>query len=59
MSEAKQLEVFYDNICPWCYLGTANTDRLRQERNIVAGPPVRKSGSRSLSRERVYSLRSP
>jgi predicted DsbA family dithiol-disulfide isomerase len=35
MSEGKLLEVFYDYTCPWCYLGTANTNRLRRERNIT------------------------
>lgn len=34
MSESKILEVFYDYICPWCYLGTANTDRLQRELEI-------------------------
>ncbi len=34
MGEKKLVEVFYDYICPWCYLGTANTDRLRKERDI-------------------------
>ena len=29
------LEVFYDFTCPWCYLGTANTDRLMRERDIA------------------------
>jgi predicted DsbA family dithiol-disulfide isomerase len=35
MSEIKLIEVFYDYTCPWCYLGTANTDRLRRERGIA------------------------
>ena len=35
MGEGKLLEVFYDYNCPWCYLGTANTDRLRRERDIA------------------------
>jgi predicted DsbA family dithiol-disulfide isomerase len=35
MGVGKLLEVFYDYNCPWCYLGTANTDRLRRERNIA------------------------
>jgi predicted DsbA family dithiol-disulfide isomerase len=35
MGEQKLLEVFYDYNCPWCYLGTANTDRLRREREIA------------------------
>jgi predicted DsbA family dithiol-disulfide isomerase len=35
MGEVKLLEVFYDFNCPWCYLGTANTDRLRRERDIA------------------------
>jgi predicted DsbA family dithiol-disulfide isomerase len=35
MGEGKLLEVFYDYTCPWCYLGTANTDRLRRERGIA------------------------
>ncbi|NVN91658.1 MAG: DsbA family protein [Desulfuromonadales bacterium] len=34
MKEDKLLEVFYDYTCPWCYLGTANTDRLKRERDI-------------------------
>jgi len=34
MGEGKLLEVFYDFNCPWCYLGTANTDRLKREREI-------------------------
>jgi predicted DsbA family dithiol-disulfide isomerase len=34
MGAGKLLEVFYDYNCPWCYLGTANTDRLRRERDI-------------------------
>ncbi|HTP65207.1 MAG TPA: DsbA family protein [Geobacteraceae bacterium] len=34
MSGEKLLEVFYDYNCPWCYMGTANTDRLRRERKI-------------------------
>src|SRR5512137_1326949 len=35
MGGEKLLEVFYDYNCPWCYLGTANTDRLRREREIA------------------------
>ena len=35
MGKGKLLEVFYDYNCPWCYLGTANTDRLRRERDIA------------------------
>jgi predicted DsbA family dithiol-disulfide isomerase len=35
MGEGKLLEMFYDYNCPWCYLGTANTDRLRRERDIA------------------------
>jgi len=34
MVERKLLEVFYDYNCPWCYMGTANTDRLKREREI-------------------------
>ena len=34
MGKGKLLEVFYDYNCPWCYLGTANTNRLRRERDI-------------------------
>lgn len=34
MREIKLLEVFFDFNCPWCYMGTANTDRLRRERKI-------------------------
>ncbi|MEJ2200269.1 MAG: DsbA family protein [Desulfuromonadaceae bacterium] len=34
MSTERRLEVFYDYNCPWCYLGTANTERLRREREI-------------------------
>jgi predicted DsbA family dithiol-disulfide isomerase len=35
MGGDKLLEVFYDYNCPWCYLGTSNTDRLRRERDIT------------------------
>jgi predicted DsbA family dithiol-disulfide isomerase len=35
MGKGKLIEVFYDYNCPWCYLGTANTDRLRRERGIA------------------------
>ncbi len=35
MGEGKLLEVFYDYNCSWCYLGSANTDRLRRERDIA------------------------
>jgi predicted DsbA family dithiol-disulfide isomerase len=35
MGKVKLLEVFYDYTCPWCYLGTANIDRLRRERDIA------------------------
>jgi predicted DsbA family dithiol-disulfide isomerase len=35
MGAEKLIEVFYDYNCPWCYLGTANTDRLRREREIA------------------------
>ena len=35
MSGEKLLEVFYDYNCPWCYMGTANTDRLKREREIT------------------------
>lgn len=35
MGGVKLFEVFYDYNCPWCYLGTANTDRLRREREIA------------------------
>jgi predicted DsbA family dithiol-disulfide isomerase len=34
MSETNELEIFYDYICPWCYLGTLNTDRLHREFGI-------------------------
>jgi len=34
VDESRVLEVFYDYICPWCYLGTANTDRLQKEYGI-------------------------
>lgn len=34
MGEKKLFEVFYDYTCPWCYLGSANTDRLMREREI-------------------------
>jgi predicted DsbA family dithiol-disulfide isomerase len=34
MGEEKILEVFYDFSCPWCYMGTANIDRLMRERQI-------------------------
>jgi predicted DsbA family dithiol-disulfide isomerase len=35
MGEKMMFEVFYDYNCPWCYLSTANTDRLRRERDIA------------------------
>lgn len=35
MGGVKLFEVFYDYNCPWCYLGTANTDRLSREREIA------------------------
>jgi predicted DsbA family dithiol-disulfide isomerase len=34
MSDRRIIEVFYDYVCPWCYLGTANTDRLKREREV-------------------------
>jgi predicted DsbA family dithiol-disulfide isomerase len=34
MNEPLVLEVFFDYICPWCYLGSANTDRLRRELEV-------------------------
>jgi predicted DsbA family dithiol-disulfide isomerase len=34
MEERLCLEVFYDYICPWCYLGTLNTERLVREYGI-------------------------
>ncbi len=34
MGGERLLEVFYDFNCPWCYMGTANTERLRRERGI-------------------------
>jgi len=34
MNGRKVIEVFYDYVCPWCYLGMANTDRLRKERDL-------------------------
>jgi predicted DsbA family dithiol-disulfide isomerase len=34
MGERKLIEVFYDYNCPWCYMGTANTDRLNREMEI-------------------------
>lgn len=34
MTEPLVLEVFFDYICPWCYLGSANTDRLQRELEI-------------------------
>ncbi|HTY20627.1 MAG TPA: DsbA family protein [Geobacteraceae bacterium] len=35
MSDMKELEVFYDFLCPWCYLGTLNTDRLHREYGLI------------------------
>jgi predicted DsbA family dithiol-disulfide isomerase len=34
MSTAPVIEVFFDYICPWCYLGTVRTDRLRKEYGV-------------------------
>ena len=31
MSTTPIVEVFFDYVCPWCYLGTARTDRLQRE----------------------------
>ena len=30
----KELEVFSDYVCPWCYLGTARLERLRKEHGV-------------------------
>jgi predicted DsbA family dithiol-disulfide isomerase len=35
MPAVNKLEVFYDFICPWCYLGTLNTERLHREHGIT------------------------
>ena len=34
MTEPKVLEVFSDYVCPWCYLGSARTARLKKERGV-------------------------
>lgn len=34
MSTAPVIEIFFDYICPWCYLGTVRTDRLRKEYGV-------------------------
>jgi predicted DsbA family dithiol-disulfide isomerase len=31
MSTTPVVEVFFDYVCPWCYLGTARTERLQRE----------------------------
>jgi predicted DsbA family dithiol-disulfide isomerase len=31
MSTTPVVEVFFDYVCPWCYLGTARIDRLQRE----------------------------
>jgi predicted DsbA family dithiol-disulfide isomerase len=34
MTEPKVLEVFSDYVCPWCYLGSARTERLKKEHGV-------------------------
>jgi predicted DsbA family dithiol-disulfide isomerase len=34
MNEKRVVEVFFDYICPWCYLGSVRTDCLRQEYGV-------------------------
>jgi predicted DsbA family dithiol-disulfide isomerase len=34
MTEPRVLEVFSDYVCPWCYLGSARTARLKKEHGI-------------------------
>jgi predicted DsbA family dithiol-disulfide isomerase len=34
MNSRPVVEVFFDYICPWCYLGTVRTDRLQQEYGV-------------------------
>lgn len=34
MIKAPVVEVFFDYICPWCYVGTVRTDRLQQEYGV-------------------------
>jgi predicted DsbA family dithiol-disulfide isomerase len=34
MSTTPVVEVFFDYVCPWCYLGTVRTDRLQREYGV-------------------------
>jgi predicted DsbA family dithiol-disulfide isomerase len=34
MNSTPVVEVFFDYICPWCYLGTVRTDRLQKEYGV-------------------------
>ena len=34
MNSTPVVEVYFDYICPWCYLGTVRTDRLQQEYGV-------------------------
>jgi predicted DsbA family dithiol-disulfide isomerase len=34
MNSTPVVEVFFDYICPWCYLGTVRTNRLQQEYGV-------------------------
>ncbi len=34
MNKTPVVEVFFDYICPWCYLGSVRTDRLQQEYGV-------------------------
>ena len=34
MGASPVVEVFFDYICPWCYLGTVRTDRLQREYGV-------------------------
>ena len=34
MTEPREIEVFSDYVCPWCYLGSARVARLRKEHGV-------------------------
>jgi predicted DsbA family dithiol-disulfide isomerase len=34
MTEPRVLEVFSDYVCPWCYLGSARTERLKKAHGV-------------------------
>lgn len=34
MNTTPVVEIFFDYICPWCYLGTVRTDRLQREYGV-------------------------